>query len=60
MQTIHLQIAENTNIRTVETIIDETKALGLRVVHRPEPKPSNVVSLEAHRQMMANVSAECA
>jgi hypothetical protein len=58
MQTINLQIAENTNIRTVQTIIDEAKALGLRVVHRPEPKKSNVVSLEARRQMMANVSAE--
>jgi len=60
MQTINLQIAENTNIRTVQTIISEAKALGLRVVHRPEQKKSNVVSLEARRQMMANVSAECA
>jgi len=60
MQTIHLQIAENTSIRTVQTIIDEAKALGLRVAHKPEPKKSNVVSLEARRQMMANVSAECA
>lgn len=60
MQTIHLQIAENTNIRTVQTIVDEAKALGLRIVHRPDPPKTNVVSLEDHRQMMANVSAECA
>lgn len=53
-----LQIAENTSMRTIETLINEAKALGLRVVHKPEPKPSNVVSLEAHRQMMASVSAE--
>jgi len=58
MQTIHLQIAENTNIRTVQTIVDEAKALGLRVVHRPEKNKSKVVSLEARRQMMANMSAE--
>jgi len=58
MQTINLHIAENTNIRTVQTLIDEAIALGLRVVHRPERNKSNVVSLEARRQMMANVSAE--
>lgn len=57
---MNFQIAENTNIRTVQTIVDEAKALGLRIVHRPDPPKTNVVSLEAHRQMMAYTSPECA
>lgn len=54
------KIAENTDIRTVQTMIDEAKALGLRVIHRPEQAKSNVVSLEARRQMMAHTSPEAA
>lgn len=56
-------ISENTDIRTVQTVIDEAKAMGLRVVHRPEPKPSNVVHLwdEAEtRRMQMCVSPEAA
>jgi hypothetical protein len=54
------QIAENTDVRTVQTMINEAIALGLRVVHRPEPVKSNVVSLDARRQMMAHTSPEVA
>ena len=57
---MNFQIAENTDVRTVQSIVDEAKALGLRVVHRPDPVKTNVVSLEAHRQMMAHVSPEAA
>lgn len=56
-----LQIAENTSMRTIETLINEAKALGLRVVHRPEPKPSNVVDILAvleKRRMQMCQSAE--
>lgn len=56
------QIMENTNIRTIETIINEAKSLGLRVVHRPDPKPSNVIILSEaakQRQQMC-VSPEAA
>ncbi len=56
------QISENTDLRTVQTIIDEAIAQGFRVVHRPTVKSSNVVSLlarqEAKRVLMANVSPE--
>lgn len=38
------QIAESTDIRTIYTLISESKSLGLRVVHRPEIK-TNVVHL---------------
>ncbi len=61
------KIPENTPIRTVQTLIDEAKLLGLRVVHRPdqpesdtEPTESNVISLEAYRIMNAFVSPEAA
>jgi hypothetical protein len=30
------QISENTDVRTVETLIREALALGLKVVHRPD------------------------
>lgn len=61
-----LQIAENTSMRTIETLINEAKALGLRVVHKPkltlpEPKPSNVVDILAvleKRRMQMCQSAE--
>lgn len=57
-----MQLAENTNIRTIETIISEAKSLGLRVVHKPDPKPSNVIQLhaEAHRRHQTHVSPEAA
>ena len=57
-----MQLPENTNIRTIETIIQEAKQLGLRVVHKPDPKPSNVISLSEaakQRQQMC-VSPEAA
>lgn len=56
---MNLLIAENTDLRTVQTLISEAKELGLRVVHRPEVK-TNVVSLEERRQMMAYTSPEAA
>lgn len=55
-------ISENTPMLTVETLINEAKSLGLRVVHRPEQKPSNMVKLwdEANTlrmQMCASLEA---
>lgn len=54
------KIPENTPVRTIQTLVDEAKALGLRVVHRPEPPKTNVVLLEQHRVMNAFVSPEAA
>lgn len=57
------QIAESTDVRTIETLISEAKSLGMRVVHRPEQKPSNVVKLwdEANtRRMQICASPEAA
>jgi len=48
---MNTQIAENTDIRTVQTIIEEAKALGLRVVHRPDRK-NNVVSINAASEQL--------
>lgn len=60
-------IPENAPIRTVQTMIDEAKALGLRVTHRPDPKPSNVIQLSdadnnpsEHLRMQMCVSPEAA
>lgn len=59
---MNLTIAENTDLRTIQTLISEAKSFGLRVVHRPTVKDSNVVSLlarqEARRVAMDYVSAE--
>jgi hypothetical protein len=58
---MNLAISENTDIRTVQTLIDEALALGLRVIYRPEPKPNNVVILNSameKRRMQMCVSAE--
>jgi len=60
---MNLQIAENTDIRTVQTIIDEAKSLGLRVVHHPDPKPSKVVNIKEAaelRRMQMCTSPEAA
>lgn len=60
---MNMAIAENTDIRTVQTIIDEAKSLGLRVVHRPDPVKSNVISIaEAaeQRRVQMCVSPELA
>jgi hypothetical protein len=58
---MNTQLSENTDIRTIQTIIDEAHAMGLRVVHKPD---SNVIDLlerqEARRVMLANTSVECA
>lgn len=57
---MNIVISENTDLRTVETLINEAKSLGLRVVHRPDPVKSNVVSLDDRRVMLANTSPEVA
>lgn len=60
---MNIQIAENEPIRNIETLINEAKSLGLRVVHRPEPVKSNVVNLldeAAKRRMQYGTSPEAA
>lgn len=60
---MNMAIAENTDIRTVQTIIDEAKSLGLRVVHRPDPVKSNVISIAKaaeQRRVQMCVSPELA
>ena len=59
---MHKIIQENTNIRTIETIISEAKALSLRVMHKPDPKPSNVIQLPAaaHERRQTHTSPEAA
>jgi hypothetical protein len=47
---MNLLISENTELRTVETLINEAKALGLRVVHRPDTAKSNVFMLDDARK----------
>jgi len=47
-----LAIAENTNLRTIETLISEARALGMRVVHRPEQAKSNVINLDCAREKL--------
>lgn len=54
------QISENTPISTMQKVFDDAKARGLRIEHRPDPVKSNVVSLDAKRQMMAHTSPEAA
>ncbi len=55
---MNMAISENTDIRTVQTLIDEAKHLGLRVVHRPEPVKSNVISIaEAAEQRRMQMCA---
>jgi hypothetical protein len=60
---MNLKISENTSIRTIETLINEAKSLGLRVVHRPDSMKSNVISMreaaDQRRQQMC-VSPEAA
>jgi hypothetical protein len=53
---MNFTIAENTDVRTVQTLVDEARALGLRVVHKPDAPKSNVVSLEERRARNAFVS----
>ena len=31
-----MKIEEKTNIRTIQTLIDEAHVLGMKVIHRPE------------------------
>jgi hypothetical protein len=57
---MNTKISEHQEIRTVETLINEAKELGLRVVHRPDPIKTNVVSLDEHRVLSANTSPEVA
>jgi len=60
---MNMKISEQSDIRTVQTMIDEAKALGLRVVHRPDQVKSNVISMreaaEQRRQQIC-VSPEAA
>jgi len=58
-----LAISENTDIRTLQTIVDEAKALGLRVVHKPDPKQRKVINIREaaeQRRMQMCVSPEVA
>ncbi len=57
---MNMTISENTDLRTVETLINEAKSLGLRVVHRPDPVKSNVVSLDERRVTHSNTPLEAA
>jgi hypothetical protein len=57
---MNTKINEYQEVRTVETLINEAKALGLRVVHRPDPVKTNVVSLDEHRVLSAHTSPEAA
>ena len=57
---MNMEISENTDLRTVETLINEAKSIGLRVVHRPDPVKTNVVSLDDRRVMQAHTSPEAA
>ena len=60
---MNMKISEQSDIRTVQTMIDKAKALGLRVVHRPDQVKSNVISMreaaEQRRQQIC-VSPEAA
>ena len=40
------KIEENTDIRTIQTLIDEANALGMKVIHRPE-----TLAILRHEQM---------
>lgn len=60
-----MQLSENAPIRTVQTVINEAKALGLRVVHRPDNLHNNNVidirhAAEQRRIMQAYTSPEAA
>jgi len=60
---MNLAISENTDIRTLQTIVDEAKALGLRVVHKPDPKQRKVINIREaaeQRRMQMCVSPEVA
>jgi len=60
---MNTQISEKTDIRTVQTIIDEAKSMGLRVVHRPDQVKSNVISMHdaaEQRRMQICTSPEAA
>jgi len=60
---MNMAISEKTDIRTIQTIVDEAKALGLRVVHKPDMKQRKVVNIreaaEQRRTQMC-VSPEAA
>ena len=53
---MNMTISENTDLRTVETLINEAKSLGLRVVHRPDPVKPRVLTLNDYRVMGAHTS----
>jgi len=53
---MNLAISEKTDIRTIQTVIDEAKALGLRVVHKPDPKQRKVINIrEAAEQRRTQI-----
>lgn len=53
------QLQVNANRLTDEDVA-QIKEAGLRVVHRPDPVKTNVVSLEERRVLSAHVSPEAA
>jgi|GEM_PF-1026098 len=60
---MNMAISEKTDIRTLQTIVDEAKALGLRVVHKPDPKQRKVINIREaaeHRHTQMCVSPEAA
>jgi hypothetical protein len=48
---MNTQLSESADILTIQTIIDEAHAMGLRVVHKPD-------ELEEMRVMNAHTSVE--
>lgn len=53
------QLQVNANRLTDEDVA-QIKEAGLRVVHRPDPVKTNVVTLDEHRVMAAHTSPEAA
>lgn len=57
LDAMKLQVNAN---RLTDADVANIKEAGLRLVCRPDPVKTNVVSLEERRQMMAYTSPECA
>ena len=53
------QLQVNAN-RLTDADVENIKRAGLRLVHRPDPVNTNVVSLEEHRVMASHTSPEAA
>jgi len=59
VEKMNMKIEEQQDVRTVQTLIDEAKSMGLRVVHRPDPVKAEVIDMESRRMQMC-VSPEAA